>query len=95
MTTDQKVQMDAFAVSLQARVGMVEAHRVDRLLHLAQTRLRQDDPLRRAVTNFAAEFPAIRRDSALLCDAGLCLRRAVELSATPVPPSLDRSDIHG
>lgn len=92
---DQKVAMDAFAIGLQAQVGFVEPHRVDRLLHMAQHRLPIADPLRLSITNFAAEFPAIRRDPERLADAGTSLRHAVTLSTLPTPPDLHRSDIHG
>lgn len=93
--SDMRVQMAAFALGLRATVGQPEAHEVGRLVDMAQERLPDGHPLRRAVTTFAADYMRVRWHRGALCDAGIALRRAVDLDMVTLPPGQDRSDIHG
>lgn len=92
---DMQTQMAAFTLGLRATVGQPEAHEVGRLVDMAQARLPDGHPLRRAVTTFAADYLRVRWHPGALRAAGMALRKAVDLDLLPVPPGQDRSDLHG
>lgn len=94
--TKLKCRMAALAVAMAAKTGAVEALDVDTLEEMAAQLLHWDDPLRRAITEFAVQYELSIWDRTLLIAAGEALFRAVEQAAAPgVPIDADRVDIHG
>lgn len=85
----------AFAVALRAKCGTVTTMDVDGLRADAEAHLPEGHPLRAAVMRFATRYEADRYFPVELIAAGDELARAVDLALMPVPPDLQRSDIHG
>lgn len=90
-----KCQMAAFSVAMGAKAGRLEALDVDVLEEQAEQLLEPGDPLRRAISDFATQFPVVVCEPPRLAEEGARLARAVELSARPDAPDAGRLDIHG
>ncbi len=90
-----QVAADATAVAMQAMVNDLDAISVDDLVTKAGQLLESDDPVFRAVVEFATQHELVRRQPEMLRNAGEVLRDRMILLMRPDPPDLDRVDIHG
>lgn len=93
--SEMKCKMAAFSVAMGAKAGRLEALDVDVLEEQAEQLLAPDHPLRRAISEFATQFPVVVCEPPRLAEEGDRLLRAVELSALPDAPDAGRIDIHG
>lgn len=94
--TKVKCRMAALAVAMAAKSGSVEALDVDTLEEMAHQLLPEGDALRRAITDFATQYPLAVWDRDRLIAEGAALFAAVEQAAAPgVPVDAGRVDIHG
>ncbi|MBW4710713.1 hypothetical protein KX928_23230 [Roseobacter sp. YSTF-M11] len=92
------VRFAAFGVSGQAIANTLTQADVDDLLGRTEEALNSDDPLFRAITRFATQYPLVRQDPEQLADLGTLLRFGVDEANNAGIPEDDwarRKDING
>lgn len=89
------VLLAALAVAMRARTGGLIGHEVDDMRIRAEELLERDDELRRAIMGFATGYELHRHDPAAVAELGEELDRNIERDLRPVPPDIERRDIHG
>lgn len=89
------ILFDALDVSGRTRLGEADLAEVRALAEKAEQQLDMDDPARRAIADFAAEFEAHRYDLPALERIGFALHDQMDRLAMPIPPGNERRDING
>lgn len=90
-----QLKFAALALAYKAKVNEVDPLDVDHLLTEADTQLPHDHHIYRGISHFATQFQVAETDAARVRQLGDELARLVEAWAVPVPPDLNRTDIHG
>lgn len=90
------VKLAAFDVALKAKVNDLPQTDVDELRMVAERNIADgNDPLRRAVLGFVTQYELHSHDPDQLKKLGQQLEDFIDKSNVPVPPGMDRKDLHG
>ena len=90
------LRFEAFALGMKARVNGVDAEDVEELRQRAEQLIDDaDDPVRRAITEFATQYELCAHDFARLSELGDDLTGRIERANYAPPPGSDRKDTHG
>lgn len=91
----QAVMLEALAVALRGKSRALEPDQVHDLVTIAEQLLGSADPVARACLDFASQYELHRYDAGAVAAHAARLAAEIDKLAVPVPPGLDRRDIHG